>query len=763
MKQLTLIKVAGVVISMAAFGGGMANADPVVEHTADYTEVNEHGTSTGVTHDDAEFDSLAGAFEKVEGSDKITVDDIELAQQSDQDKLATDLSNLQSQVDALDTSSTADEITAAEQAAIDQAQTNAESTAAGNLEAAVSAQTTTDADQNTAIGTAQTTANTAVTKAEAAGTQAVNALGAASTAQTAAEDAQTTANTAKSTADGNTTHLGTLGDKVDALEAKTAGISNNNGNIGISAGDGTVIVATDNFYVEDSEGNAELVATEDYVDAANNAQDTALATGVTTAGITVENDDSNGYVDIEDGYVEVYTDDAETYIDEYGVTVYQYNGKGDVSVDNESLLNNAEDIDALEDSAVSIDENGQVSTKGHSNTYEVNGYTYTDNGYGSYTTDDPAQEGKFFTEGYLADTLGGTVTNAEVNLATDAELAAAIESIETGDVDLDGYATEDYVDEALEDTVQFDNNGDIDVDGGDLNDVDDIWAEGDVTIEGTLTVGGEEVTSGVDGKDGAKGEKGDTGAAGRDGRDGRDGQDATITFNSEGQAVLSAANGSVAVATDEQVTITRSELTALIESVAATAAAEVSAEAEARIEEIQEEAAARIAGLAAAAEERIQIKRVAVANTVAIVTLEDQWNTDPVLGNYDISKVTGQRTSIEVANGVFEYRVARVEDIQTIADRVADNTSRIQRLENAVFVNNDNDSVLDRLKADLWSRAKIARKNNAADYVMTSAGLVDLRGHTGGFSSHAGGTMISLSDTMAYDVLGLNSTWVALK
>ena len=84
-------------------------------------------------------------------------------------------------------------------------------------------------------------------------------------------------------------------------------------------------------------------------------------------------------------------------------------------------------------------------------------------------------------------------------------------------------------------------------------------------------------------------------------------------------------------------------------------------------------------------------------------------------------------------------------------------------MENAVFVNNDNDSALDRLKADLWSRAKIARANNAADYVMTSAGLVDLRGHTGGFSSHAGGTMISLSDTMAYDVLGLSSTWVALK
>ena len=190
---------------------------------------------------------------------------------------------------------------------------------------------------------------------------------------------------------------------------------------------------------------------------------------------------------------------------------------------------------------------------------------------------------------------------------------------------------------------------------------------------------------------------------------------------------------------------------AAIEAEAATRAAE-----DALIRaELAEERAERIAA-------DLRLQGEINHNRGRIQTLEDQWNTDPVLGNFDISKVTGQRVRIEVANGVFEDRVARVEDIQTIADRVADNTSRIQRLENAVFVD-DKDSALDRLRADLQGRAKSARANNAADYVMTSAGLVDLRAFNGAFTSHAGGVMIALDKAMAYDVLGLDSAWVALK
>ena len=182
--------------------------------------------------------------------------------------------------------------------------------------------------------------------------------------------------------------------------------------------------------------DAAIAVGQAYTDDANNAQDAALAAGIETENVTLGDTDTYVFTDIDAGSAIVSTDDAETYIDEYGVTVYQYNGKGDVSVDDESLLNNAADIDVLQDSAVSIDENGQVSTKGHSNTYEVNGYTYTDNGYGSYTTDDPAQADKFFSEGYLADTLGGTLTNPEPDLVTEGELATALEGIETGNVDL---------------------------------------------------------------------------------------------------------------------------------------------------------------------------------------------------------------------------------------------------------------------------------------------------------------------------------------
>ena len=148
----------------------------------------------------------------------------------------------------------------------------------------------------------------------------------------------------------------------------------------------------------------------------------------------------------------------------------------------------------------------------------------------------------------------------------------------------------------------------------------------DVSISGTLTVGGQQITSGAAGKDGAAGANGRDGRDGANGRDGADGQDARINVNSAGQYVVSDSSGkSVTVATDEQVTLTKDELTALIQSVAATATASLAAESEARIEEIQAEAEARIEALTVAAEERLAIKTLAVSNTVSIVALEDQW------------------------------------------------------------------------------------------------------------------------------------------
>ena len=169
-----------------------------------------------------------------------------------------------------------------------------------------------------------------------------------------------------------------------------------------------------------------------------------------------------------------------------------------------------------------------------------------------------------------------------------------------------------------------------------------------VAITGGLTVDGQQITSGAAGKNGTNGTNGTNGvngkdgaagANGRDGRDGTDGQDARINVNSAGQYVVSDSSGkSVTVATDEQVTLTKDELTALIESVAATATAnliaesaeltaEIQAENEARIEAIQAEAEARIEALTVAAEERLAIKTLAVSNTVSIVALEDQWKT----------------------------------------------------------------------------------------------------------------------------------------
>ena len=171
-KQLTMIKVAGVAVSLAAAGiAGMASATEVLEHTADYEQINPADDTTLAYHDDVDHNTgVAGDnVHKVEGSDKITVNGVGVATED--------------YVDA-----------------------KIEEAGAGYDDTAITQ----------ATATAQSTADNAQTSAEAAAASAIGALGAANGAQTAAENAQATADTAKSTADGNATHLGTVGAKVDA-------------------------------------------------------------------------------------------------------------------------------------------------------------------------------------------------------------------------------------------------------------------------------------------------------------------------------------------------------------------------------------------------------------------------------------------------------------------------------------------------------------------------------------------------------------------
>ena len=112
-----------------------------------------------------------------------------------------------------------------------------------------------------------------------------------------------------------------------------------------------------------------------------------------------------------------------------------------------------------------------------------------------------------------------------------------------------------------------------------------------------------------------------------------------------------------------------------------------------------------------------------------------------------------------------ELVVARVEDIQTIADRVADNTSRIQDLENAVFNQKEaaEDSRVQKLITDLHTKATRARASDVPLYVNTSAGMVDLRGWKGSVNVGGTGILIALDKALAYDVLGLSTVWVTLK
>ena len=148
----------------------------------------------------------------------------------------------------------------------------------------------------------------------------------------------------------------------------------------------------------------------------------------------------------------------------------------------------------------------------------------------------------------------------------------------------------------------------------------------------------------------------------------------------------------------DRILVDASELTALLATVEALTAKV------ANLEEVDLDTADRIKTLAAENEE-LTAAALAMSNAGAIATLEEQWKTDPVLGNIELDGLTGKVMHIEVRTGVYEERVARVEDIQTIADRVADNTSRIQLIENAIFVEHK-ESALVRMMKKLHSDAR---------------------------------------------------------
>ena len=83
MKQLTLIKVAGVVMSLAAFGGGMANADVQVTYTADPTYFGDAYTQEFSSEEEAQnhVNSLGGGT--VTSSVTVEGTDIELVKKGD--------------------------------------------------------------------------------------------------------------------------------------------------------------------------------------------------------------------------------------------------------------------------------------------------------------------------------------------------------------------------------------------------------------------------------------------------------------------------------------------------------------------------------------------------------------------------------------------------------------------------------------------------------------------------------------------------------
>ena len=243
MKQLTLIKVAGVVVSLAAFGAGIAHADNVdlytdgsigvdsdydgqYEQTIDLASQAELNNVIAIVNNNA-----INAEASLTALETVTNNQAEAIVSNEESISAlTGLVQSQDVVDAhwavtikLPDNSLVEDLqnggtifyfnTKAEAEAYVSTYTGATATYTKSV-------TVNDIEVLTDISldgyATDAELATVNTKAEAAATAAVNAQNIANTAQTAADNAQTDVNALELVVGGNTTHLATLGETVDA-------------------------------------------------------------------------------------------------------------------------------------------------------------------------------------------------------------------------------------------------------------------------------------------------------------------------------------------------------------------------------------------------------------------------------------------------------------------------------------------------------------------------------------------------------------------
>ena len=517
----------------------------------------------------------------------------------------------------------------------------------------------------------------------------------------------------------------------------------------VSQGYGEVKVVSDDFVIEDSEGNVETVATETYV--------TDAISGITAGELpnNIVTFDNNGDVDIE----------------------------SDLSVESEIY---AEENIYIDSKAVATEE-------------------YVDGAIADITTIGNTAKGSLDIYEGLETTVELYGERVEINggdLVIGAEASIIIGETESGGSATSLIATEAWVDIAIQTAIGNlptttggsgsnglnGNNGLNGTDGEDGTDGIDgtdgtNGVDGKDGIDGTNGVNGVDGVDGKDGIDGTNGVDGTNGIDGQDGVDGTDGADGKDGTN--GTNGIDGVDGSDAELTGYTADTVESTTDEAQEKILATLASLEALKAE--LEEAIEEAAE--ATDAAAKAERAANEAAAAANAKAITDIKSDIEAAQEhrfeLATSIQDEIKARKGDVSDINAAIESIVkvvgnntARLDGIDSVIDgtdrdnklwqTIEKNTSDIEKLDDRVSKleagaeakakNDDNDPV-----KKLWQKIYVmrldAKRTGEPQYVIANFGKVlDVFEISYIQQSVHGGFQYSVTKDYA-DAMGWNSVW----
>ena len=754
-KQLTLIKIAGVVVSLA--GAGIAQAENLLINDGDYQ-------SQAVTIEDSgiisnyEYDASEGAFVKDYSIDLATQDELSLTKKS----LENEIAAIDGEVDISYTTTYTDlngdtqtyagtEADNADQIFFDQGTdvtVKQQITIGGTVITTDGSADATNLDFseiNDKVGSVESGLSSVSTDVSSISTDLSGVKSNVGALESNLNSVSTDVSSISTNVDSISTDLTGVKSNVGAIESDLATVKSDldavkntlSANLDAAIGNvGTIVSA---------EITAAQTAAQDYADANDSDtiyDDTEIKSSLASSVETLVAKDTTLAAEI--GALQAEIDETLSQV--------QIFSTGDDDVDTEVSLADAISKIAQDQAQYAIETHTGLQEELNAPELiykDSNGQTHIDvNSLITYETN-AGEQVTLDTFGVDAD--GNVVQNfRDSNGEIKSDLTVVVVEYQAG---------QNY-------NVQLDADGNVDVLGADGN---SIVTEATAQILGATDVNGDGIAVKYINADGEISEIATV-------------DDVAAAEAAVNQSILEAATATISVVTaaQENQEITDAEQDAAIELKASIDAVNtLKADLEA---EINAAKAATIAAEAAAAD---ALKAETVARNAAITaasvevntridSIEVQWEKDKVLqatrdGDQDraiiavadrvskneanIANLDSRVTANSVAISDLDSRVSANEaDIATIKTILEDHESRLFNLENPVVAK---ETRFDKYVQKVWADAKIAKKLNKATYLNTSKGVIDMRAITS--STKAG---ITVSKTFAYDIMGWNTVWI---